>query len=228
MNLLASSDLHGFLGIYSWLAEQAARLRPDAVILAGDLLNAMPGEGPIVERQLENAELVLDELERIECPVLYLMGNDDLVELPARAGHVRPIHGVRHELGPLNVVGYQHSPPFVRHPLIQFEKPEEEIARDLDALEGLVDERTVLVTHSPAHGVLDVGIFDRPAGSPAIARLVERRQPLLHVHGHIHRAFGRQGRHLNVAAAFHRRAVLIDTETLAHEVLEDAGWETPR
>jgi Icc-related predicted phosphoesterase len=89
----------------------------------------------------------------------------------------------------------------------------------LSLLYSLVDDRTVLVTHSPAYGILDLGILGLPAGSLSIKELVEERNPLLHIHGHIHEEFGVRGRHFNVAAAGHKRAFLIDTDTMEHQVL---------
>jgi len=78
----------------------------------------------------------------------------------------------------------------------------------------------VFVTHSPAFGILDLGLLDRHAGSQAILEVVESRKPRAHIHGHIHEHFGRHDRHFNVAAAGRQRAVLIDLSTMVHEVLE--------
>jgi len=100
------------------------------------------------------------------------------------------------------------------------EKPEERIRSDLLELAPLVDEKTVFVTHSPAFGILDVGLLDRHAGSRAILDVVTGRGPVAHIHGHIHGQFGRSGKHFNVAAAGRQRAVLIDLSTMGHQVLE--------
>jgi Icc-related predicted phosphoesterase len=83
----------------------------------------------------------------------------------------------------------------------------------------MVDDHTVFVTHSPAYGVLDTGVMDLPSGSVSIRELIERTRPILHIHGHIHQQFGNRGRHFNVAAAGHKRAVVIDTDTLRYEVV---------
>jgi len=40
-----------------------------------------------------------------------------------------------------------------------------------------------------------------------------------HIHGHIHRCFGREGCHFNVAAAGQLRGMVIDLATLKHEVI---------
>ena len=53
-----------------------------------------------------------------------------------------------------------------------FEKPEESIGDDLVALDSFIDECTVLVTHSPAYGILDKGILGRRAGSHSIRDVI--------------------------------------------------------
>jgi Icc-related predicted phosphoesterase len=191
------------------------------VVLAGDLLGYKDGYATVEEAQRADAAEVVRVLEGIRQPLLYLMGNDDMVELDPKRTNLRSIHGQRVELGDINFVGYQYSLPFMAG---VFEKSEEQIREDLTRIESLLDQRTVLVTHSPGYGVLDVvlgiGGMVEHAGGRAIADVIERRRPLLHIHGHIHQGFGHQGRYFNVAAAGHLRAVLIDTATLHHEIAE--------
>jgi Icc-related predicted phosphoesterase len=187
-------------------------------VLAGDLLGCPSGYDTLEQAQRADAAEIVTMLSEVPSPVFYVMGNDDFVELVPTSASMRSVHGIRIELDDLNFVGYQYSLPFITD---MNEKPEEEIRKDLEVLGPLVDSRTVLVTHCPAHGILDVGMMDRHAGSVSIKELVDQRRPLVHIHGHVHQYFGREGRHFNVAAARHRRAMLIDTETLDHEVIEE-------
>ena len=90
------------------------------------------------------------------------MGNDDWIELDPPDSRCCLLHGRRFDWGQWNLVGYQCTLPFMGGPS---EKPEKEIAADLDRWEPLTDERTMLVTHGPAEGILDLGILDRHAGS---------------------------------------------------------------
>lgn len=101
-----------------------------------------------------------------------------------------------------------------------FEKPEAEIELDLRDLTELLDAETVVVTHSPVFGVLDPGFGEVQIGSRSLAEFLTKRPYLLHIHGHSHAGFGREGRHFNVASAGRRRAVVIDLETLRHEVTQ--------
>jgi Icc-related predicted phosphoesterase len=119
-------------------------------------------------------------------------------------------------LGAFGFVGYQYSLPFMGG---VFEKPEAGIATDLASLENFIDSQTVFVSHSPALGILDPGFGDSRIGSEALGRFLERHPCLVHIHGHSHAGFGRLGRHLNVASAGQRRAMLFNLETKQHQVL---------
>jgi len=187
----------------------------DAVVLAGDLLG-WPETGGVEAAQTHDAQIVADILQRMPCPVLYVMGNDDLVELPPQSSRVISLHGRRWQLGAFNFVGYQYSLPFMGG---VFERPEHKIAEDLEALAASVDEQTVFVTHSPAYKILDRGFFDLHAGSTSILELIQTRHPRLHIHGHIHECVGREGIHLNVGTYGCRRAVLVDLDSRDDEVI---------
>jgi len=215
MRILAVADLHGAHDTYAWLVELARQRAVDVLVLAGDLLGGSP-DLPVEEAQAEDARLILELLDPCPCPVLFVMGNDDVLELPSRLDRTVSIHGRRWSLGSYNFVGYQYSLPFMSG---VFEKPDHEIEADLEALAPLVGERTVLVTHSPAFGILDRGILNRRAGSHAILDFVRTRRPRAHIHGHIHQCVGRQGLHWNVGTYRTRRAVMIDLDTLEDEVI---------
>jgi Icc-related predicted phosphoesterase len=91
--------------------------------------------------------------------------------------------------------------------------------QDLAELEALVDQKTVLVTHGPAHGACDKVTIGGHAGSISVRELVNRRRPRAHVHGHLHYWFGRDGLHFDVASAGKKRAMIIDLETMEHGVI---------
>ncbi len=57
--------------------------QPDAVLLAGDLLGVPDGYRTVEEAQAADAHRVAGRLVDMNCPVFYLMGNDDLVDIEA-------------------------------------------------------------------------------------------------------------------------------------------------
>jgi len=208
MRILAAADIHGSLEVYQWLIEQTPLA--DVLVLAGDLFDA-----DFEDQQRQQAQEILKILRRSNAPVLYIMGNDDNVGLEYRDELIMPLHGRRVEFDGYNFVGYQYTPPFAGE---TFVKEDSEIAADLYPLGGGVDEGTILVTHTPAYGSLDLCNTGN-VGSRALADFLARKPVLAHIHGHIHHRFGRDGNHFNVAAAGICRAVLIDLPSLHHEVI---------
>ena len=215
MKILAASDIHGNRAVYQWLVRKSRDQHADVLVLAGDLLGCPDGYDTVEEAQRHDAAMIVEILQGAEVPIYYIMGNDDLVELDPPSDQFQSIHGRRSELHGVNLVGYQYSLPFMGG---VFEKPEEEIRADLVRLARWVDAETVLVTHNPAYGVLDVGVLDLHAGSQAILELVQERRVRAHIHGHIHQQFGRVDRHFNVASGGQCRAMLIDLEDLTATV----------
>jgi len=216
MRILAASDIHGNHETYRWLTALANRRDVELLVLAGDLLGYDESIDDAEESQRASAAGVTTILGGITVPVYYIMGNDDWVELDPPVGRFHALHGRRVDHGAFNFVGYQCTLPFMGG---INERPEAAIAAELEPLQPLMDERTVLVTHSPAAGILDATRLG-PAGSVSLRDAIARRGVRAHIHGHVHYAFGRNGRHFNVAAGRERRAMIIDLESMAHEVVE--------
>jgi Icc-related predicted phosphoesterase len=216
LRLLAASDIHGNQDFYRRLPALARETGAAAVVLAGDLLGFPDGFETLEEAQRADAQEILHHLEPLDVPLFYIMGNDDWVDLNSLTAAVQSVHGRRCELGAYNLVGYQYSLPFMGG---IYERSEEAIASDLALLEPHVDSNTVLMTHGPAHGILDATLLG-PAGSIAVRDLVVRRRVRAHLHGHVHECFGRQDRHFNVAAGRAMRAMLIALDTLEHQIIE--------
>ena len=101
--------------------------RVDAVVLGGDLLGCPDGFATPEDAQQHDAHLLSESLADAGLPILYIMGNDDLVELNSGSERVQSIHGRRVQSGLYNFVGYQYSLPFMGG---TFEKPEESIRVD--------------------------------------------------------------------------------------------------
>ena len=218
MRILASADLHGKQEVNAWLVRAASDHGVEALILAGDLLGCLEGFDTPEAAQEHEAHVLSEVLASAGLPVLYVMGNDDLVELQPTCDRVQSIHGRQIQLGKYSFVGYQYSLPFMGG---TFEKTEAGINADLVALEHLVRVDTVFVSHSPALGVLDPGIGEAHIGSSSLQAFLARHPYRAHIHGHSHTGFGRQGAHFNVAAAGHKRAMILDLETLEHQIVQE-------
>jgi hypothetical protein len=213
MRILAIADIHGVISVYEWLVELVEEHQVDLLLIAGDLF-----AGDWEDGQREQARQIIPVLKRVAAPCFYIMGNDDNVALDFEDEQIKPLHGRGLSCRTYNLVGYQYTAPsFVGK---MFVKTEEEIDKDLQSLERLLEEPTILVTHAPAYGVLDRSFDGEHVGSRALGALLDRRPVLLHIHGHIHGDFGRHENHFNVAAAGQRRAVVIDLPSLNYQVLQ--------
>jgi Icc-related predicted phosphoesterase len=216
MRILASADVYGSQPVYAWLLNVAREQEVDAIVLAGDLFGCLDGFDTPEDAQRHEASLLTDVLEGTGLPVLYIMGNDDLVELNPGAGRVQSVHGREVRCGRYSFVGYQYSLPFMGG---TFEKPDTDIRIDLADLPARLGPETVFVSHSPALGILDPGVGDVHIGSSSLREFLDANPFRAHIHGHSHAGFGRQGNHFNVASAARMRSMIIDLETMGHQVV---------
>ena len=220
MQLLMSADQHGKWPVFDWLLTVARERHVDAIVLAGDLFGCPDGFDTPEDAQRHDANRLNELLVSTGIPVFYVMGNDDLIELNATSDQVQSVHERQVRWGRFTIVGYQYSLPFMGG---TFEKPDEAIAIDLAPLAEFVDADTIFVSHSPAFGILDPGIGELPIGSRALRQLLDTKPFFAHIHGHSHAGFGRQGKHFNVASAGRRRAMILDTESMTHDLLNLDG-----
>jgi Icc-related predicted phosphoesterase len=212
MRILATADIHGALNVYEWLIGLTREYKVDLLLMAGDLFASDWEDG-----QREQAHRIIPILKKAAVPCFYLMGNDDNVALDYEDEQIKPLHGRRLYCGTWGLVGYQYTPPFVG---TVFVKSEEEITKELQSLEPVLDEHTVLVSHAPAYGFLDRSFGGEHVGCRALAALLDRKPALAHIHGHVHSGFGHDSSHFNVAAGGQRRAFLIDFPSLHHKVVQ--------
>jgi len=147
----------------------------------------------IKSKQKEKLSEICKLLKTIDIPVYMLIGNDD--HIPDKDwDEILDDHGIlnlnsrTHTLGNLKITGFQYVLPTPWN--TNNELPEEELARKLRSIEDQVDRGTILITHGPPKNVLDRVANGLHAGSESILKLVKDKQPIFHIFGHIHEAFG--------------------------------------
>ena len=241
MRVLYTSDVHGDEGHYGKLLVAAESVKPDLVILGGDLL---PDDSALEPETLGHGQpeyvktvfrkYMTDLRGRCGCQgILTIFGNHDwgssvpAMEELARDGLVTVLdHRRCVGIDGLNFVGYSCTPPtpwFVkdferldrpgdRPPLIggarwdaRFSRPVQHgakllfedvptIEEELASLSAPADP-WVFVAHAPPVDThLDRAFGNKPFGSVSIRKAIERHQPLLSLHGHIHESPSVSGR----------------------------------
>ncbi|WP_085595323.1 metallophosphoesterase [Thalassospira sp. MCCC 1A01428] len=180
VTILAFSDLHLNHKAAENIIHQAQSA--DIVIGAGDF--AQKGDDLAGFMPLFND---------IPCPIIIVAGNhDDIGELRhhcANQPHIYVLHGTGMRLLGLEFFGLGYECPISNNESWNRALDEDEA----DILLSACPERAVLVTHAPPHGIADQQKNGFHAGSHAIYAAIMQKQPLLHVCGHIHAAWGQSG-----------------------------------
>lgn len=121
----------------------------------------------------------------------FILGNDDFKEIEKTANKSEfYINEKILQIGRINIFGfsYVNSTPFENK---GWDMSEEEISKKLDKFNfGSVNSDFIFVSHAlPYNSSLDV-VEGINVGSLAIRKFIERRQPFLSLHGHVHESAG--------------------------------------
>lgn len=201
------------------------------IVLEKDEAEALEGDpakmGARFEQEMCNRvrewmKLAEEKLVPQKIDLYFMAGNDDLYSIDkvvGEFGHIRNPDMQRFELeGGYDVVGLSNANMTPWRCARDIEEPE--LATKLEALAALMPrpERTVAVIHVPPfHSGLDTcpdldkdlkiitqggQVVMKSAGSTAVRDFIERVQPMLTLHGHIHESPGhtRNGRTLMINA----------------------------
>jgi Icc-related predicted phosphoesterase len=237
MKLLFSSDLHGLDSAYYAFAAALKDGDYDLGALGGDLMtypsrseieqtgeihqiqDGRPPQAVIEHALLDKQKYYRRVIKKSGKLVVFLMGNDD--GLLGKGNEwtnekdLLNVNQLRIEFGSYNIVGYQYTTPFVGG---TFEKPENEQIEDFRQLEKLMDENTILITHGPAWGVLDAVDGDH-VGSMALRELIDRKEPRLHLFGHVHSNFGIKNHAVNGSYPHSQKFISIDVDSLVIKIV---------
>jgi len=177
MNLLLFSDLHAN-------AESAFRIvqmssKADIVVGAGDFGNAR-----------KQVSICCDILSAIPQPVVLVPGNNEsLEELQAACSgwaSATILHGTGADILGVKFFGIGGGIPTTPFGNWSYDFSEIEAEQLLKSC----PEQSVLISHSPPKGMLDISFSGKSLGSTAVRNAVERTSPRLVVCGHIHNCSG--------------------------------------
>jgi uncharacterized protein len=180
MRILAFSDLHRDVEAARRIVEASARA--DVVVGAGDF--ATCGEG---------AKDTVNILRGIDVPVVFVFGNhdrpDELRTLCRDWDSGYLLHGDMVELQGLAFFGVGGEIPGRNTEPWNAALTEDEAHRILQDC----PKDVVLITHTPPYECADVQRDGTHEGSRAVRAMIDDKQPLLSLCGHIHFAWGSFG-----------------------------------
>ncbi len=181
MRLLLFSDLHCDVSAAERLCDLSASV--DVVVGAGDFATLRRG-----------LPQVISVLADIAVPMVFVAGNsetpDELQQACAGLENVCCLHGTQADVAGVSFFGLGGAVPVTPFGDWSFDLTEAEAAALLEGCPG----NTVLVSHSPPAGLLDVSSRGESLGSTSVAACIRDRQPRLVVCGHIHESGGKTGR----------------------------------
>lgn len=197
MRIIYATDLHGNPDAYERFLKEAGKKKIEAVIIGGDI-GPVGFMGFFIQAQRDFLEIYLlprfrkFKKETGKTPFI-MMGNDDfrvnmdVLERAEKKGILKLMSQKVHKLNGFQLVGYSYisETPFL---LKDWEKKEQEIKNDLEKLAKKVNPgKAVFVFHAPPLNTkLDMLYNNSHVGDRAVRDFIEKHQPLLTLHGHIH------------------------------------------
>jgi Icc-related predicted phosphoesterase len=179
LKLLLFSDVHCDLKQCQVLVELAEKEDVDFVIGAGDFANFRRGLEPTIE--------ILSQISR---PTIVVPGNSESDDELLTACQAWPaatvLHGSGTTVNGVDFWGIGGGIPVTPFGPWSFDFTEAQAELMLAGCPA----GSVLVTHSPPRGAVDVSSGGRSLGSIAIRETILARQPRLVVCGHIHESAG--------------------------------------
>lgn len=177
MKILAFSDLHRDLAATEEIIRNADKA--DVLVGAGDFANKGVG-----------AFDVLSVLQRVNCPLILVAGNhdnpDDLSTMCSDWENVYLLDGTLIRIENVDFFGLGLEIPSRRNATWNITMSEEEAQRALINC----PKNSVLITHTPPFGHVDIKTDGRHEGSTAILKAIEDKHPILNLCGHTHNSWG--------------------------------------
>ena len=203
MRIYAVADIHGKPDKIAMVREKTEDLKPDVLVVAGDITNYF------------NSADVIEQFNHMPAPVLAIRGNTDLKKVNHLLDYypnTSSLHLKEQTINGLKFVGVSGTIPVPFSSRIGWHEK-----RIITALAALVDDNSVLVVHSPPRGVLDDAFGKFHAGCRRLYHLVVQRQPRLVLCGHIHERPGiasiGQTTVVNCSVARTGRGAVVDFES---------------
>ena len=171
MKILAIADLHGSQYRLNILLKNVETYSPNLVVVCGDVTQFGPGE------------LAKNFLDQIPVTTFAIPGNIDTEDVSKAINESKAINidSKRVEKNGVPFVGISEAIPIPFHTKLSLTGE-----KTGKTVEKMLDETSVLVSHSPPHGIQDKVFLGMHAGSKEIREIIDKYKPRLVLCGHIH------------------------------------------
>jgi len=161
MKILAVADFHGSQYRLNIALENIKKYSPELVIVCGDITQFGPGE------------VATNFLNQIPVETFAIPGNIDTPDVAeaidkSKAKNISLKKVIKNKTSFVGVGGDTIS------------------KSDAHLIEKLLDEKSVLVSHAPPHGIQDKAFIGMHAGNKDLRKIVDKCKPRLVLCGHIH------------------------------------------
>jgi len=161
MKILAVADFHGSQYRLNIVLENIKKYSPELVIVCGDITQFGPGE------------VATNFLDQIPVETFAIPGNIDTLDVTEAIDKSKAKNISLKKLEKNDI-------PFVGAGGDNISKS------DFQIIEKLLDEKSVLVSHMPPHGLQDKAFIGMHAGNKDLRKIVDKCKPRLVLCGHIH------------------------------------------
>ncbi len=180
MKIIAFSDIHGQMSrkLDKWFKNNPA----DILLFAGDM------QGSDLMDDIRNFMAWIHSLPYPE-KLLTFGNHDSQFEIAlAEEEKYKDITILNEDGAIINGIKIYGSPYSVEFGNWWFMLPDSELE---EIYRHIPEDINILITHSPAYGILDTNIFGEHCGSKSLAaRIPQFKKLKYHVHGHIHEGYG--------------------------------------
>ena len=165
MKILAIADIHGSQYRLNILLKNIEKYSPDLVVICGDITQYGP------------REVAKNFLDQIPVPTFAISGNIDSADVSNAIDESKAtnIEMKRIEKDGICFTGINGVNPSETYDLIKSKK-----------IEKLLDEKSILVSHVPPHGLQDRIFLGKHVGSMELKEIVSKYKPRLVLSGHVH------------------------------------------
>ncbi|MCC7552671.1 metallophosphoesterase family protein [Candidatus Micrarchaeota archaeon] len=173
MKILALADLHSEERLLEIINMHLKNNIYDMIILSGDITNFGP------------ESYVKDLLNTLKNQKVFaVLGNCDPIEIKTLLKN-KNVEGKCKKFDKYNILGIggavRYNTTFTKQPGA---KTEDEFEKEISKLD--INENTIFISHSPPFQILDNTNEGFNVGSKALKKMIETKQPLLFICGHVH------------------------------------------